>query len=107
MTPQQRRAVIRALWTEHAPPTRTEGDIAAFHETLKARRPDLLMHLKKGDDPVKCLKGDLAGLYKNAIASTPMGTTHTNATATLTSMSAASAATQKHASRATSDPSVE
>ena len=63
MNDQQRRAVIRALWTEHSAPSRTEPDVAAFHGWLTTNRPDLLAKRKKGEDPCRHLKLDLVGLY--------------------------------------------
>jgi len=66
MNDQQRRAVIRALWTEHSAPTRTEPDVATFHGWLTSNRPDLLPKRKKGDDPCQHLKADLLGLYTSS-----------------------------------------
>jgi hypothetical protein len=67
MNDQQRRAVIRALWTEHSAPSRTEPDVATFHGWLTTHRPDLLpKKRRKGDDPCQYLKADLLGLYTTA-----------------------------------------
>ena len=67
MNYQQRRAVIRALWTEHSAPSRTETDVATFHGWLTTNRPDLLPKRKKGEDPCQPLKVDLMGLYTTSL----------------------------------------
>jgi hypothetical protein len=66
MNAQQRRAIIRALWTQHSAPSRTEPDIATFHGWLTTNRPDLLSKRQKGHDPYQHLKSDLAGLYTSS-----------------------------------------
>jgi hypothetical protein len=63
MHSQVRRAILRALWTQHAAPTRAEPDLSAFVVWLKTNRPDLLPTRKKGYDVCQHLKAELAGLY--------------------------------------------
>jgi len=62
MNDQQRRAVIRALWTEHSAPRRTEPDVATFPGWLPRNRPDPHPKRKQRDDPYQPLKADLLRL---------------------------------------------
>ena len=66
MTTQLRRALLRALWMQHSNPSRTEPDVLEFHAWLKANRPDLLLQVRRGQDPYQPLKEDLDGLFKRS-----------------------------------------
>jgi hypothetical protein len=57
-----RRERVRQLFVARYSVDRTGNDVLNFFLWLQSHNPDLLLR-GKHDEPYKCLKGDLSGLY--------------------------------------------